>query len=62
MQHDLNDVVEQVQWAIDNDHTVGMITNAVLKHFLFLRLVKPVRSLLRAICYQNIFIATLYHY
>ena len=65
MQHDLNDVVEQVQWAIDNDHTVGMITNAVLKHFLFFRqrrLVKPVRSLLRAICYQSIFIAILYHY
>ena len=35
MQRDLSDIVEQVQWAIDNDDTVGVITNAVLKLFIF---------------------------
>ena len=33
LQRDLSDIVEQIQWAIDNDDTVGMLTNAVLKHF-----------------------------
>ena len=33
MSHDLNDIVELVQWAIDNDDTVGSIIMTVLNHF-----------------------------
>ena len=63
MQHDLSDIVELVQWAIDNDETVGVMINAALSHLLFIcrqgRLVRMVRNLLRIICCQRISIVTL---
>ena len=63
MQHDLSDIVELVQWAIDNDETVGVMINAALSRFLFIcrqgRLVRMVRNLLRIICCQRISIVTL---
>ena len=36
MQHDLSDIVELVQWAIDNDDTVSTMINTALNHFLLI--------------------------
>ena len=62
MQHDLSDIVELVQWAIDNDDMVNTMINTALNHFLFIcrqgRLVRMAKNLLRIICYQRTFIAT----
>ena len=62
MQHDLSDIVELVQWAVDNDETVSVMINAALSHFLFIyrpgKLVRMVRNLLRIISCQRISIVT----
>ena len=37
MQHDLSDIVEQVQWAVSNDDMVGMITKCYVEIFFIIQ-------------------------
>lgn len=66
MRHDLDDIIELVQWAIDHDDTVSVVIKDLLNHFFNTfrprKLVEVVRSLLRIIYYQKVFIATLCPY